>query len=150
MPPRTHQNLKRKAAALPTHNLAEVKHEPIFSRSRPREMAAAIRRYIEEGIATQKLRHGDKLPNERELAIRFGTGRNTVRKLLIALEGEGKIYRHVGQGTFIKADTPDTLDETARGGVGAADVGNVSRIASPLDLKKDPGVAAPVAQPIPH
>ncbi len=53
---------------------------------------------------------GDRLPPERELIVRLGISRSTLRKALDALEREGKIWRHVGKGTFIAAqsDLPGT------------------------------------------
>lgn len=44
---------------------------------------------------------GDKLPTERELSERFGVSRRAVRKAIAFLEAEGRIWRHVGRGTFI-------------------------------------------------
>lgn len=43
---------------------------------------------------------GDRLPAERVLASQLGCGRETLRKVLAALEKEGVLWRHVGQGTF--------------------------------------------------
>jgi DNA-binding FadR family transcriptional regulator len=47
-----------------------------------------------------ELEIGDRLPAERDLARRLGCSRQTLRKHLAILESEGKIWRHVGQGTF--------------------------------------------------
>jgi len=43
---------------------------------------------------------GERLPSERELAERFGCSRQTLRACLSRLEQDGRIWRHVGQGTF--------------------------------------------------
>lgn len=58
---------------------------------------------------------GAKLPTERELASRYGVGRNTVRRVLGNLESRGLIVRHVGRGTFVA----DDLSGDARQGTDA-------------------------------
>lgn len=42
-----------------------------------------------------------RLPAERALAEEFGVSRSTLRAALGILEAEGKIWRHVGRGTFV-------------------------------------------------
>lgn len=44
---------------------------------------------------------GGRLPAERELARKFGVGRSSLRSALDQLEAEGRIWRHVGQGTYV-------------------------------------------------
>nr|WP_037578259.1 GntR family transcriptional regulator [Phaeacidiphilus oryzae] len=46
---------------------------------------------------------GDALPNERELAARFGVARATLRQALDQLELEGRLVRRRGIGTVIAA-----------------------------------------------
>ena len=47
-------------------------------------------------------RHADdhRLPTERRLTQLLGIKRGPLRRLLSELEAEGKIWRHVGRGTF--------------------------------------------------
>ena len=46
---------------------------------------------------------GDLLPSEAELAVRYNVSRNTLRKALSLLEGEGIIHRkRMVQGTYIQ------------------------------------------------
>ena len=57
---------------------------------------------IEESFLNGKLKLGEKLPPERELASRFGVSRTSVREALQALEISGSIEIRQGGGSFIK------------------------------------------------
>lgn len=46
-------------------------------------------------------RHNDRIPPERELCLRLETTRSQLRKALSELEAQGRIWRHVGRGTFV-------------------------------------------------
>jgi DNA-binding FadR family transcriptional regulator len=105
-------------------------------RDRAQAAMREIRRYIEGGINKQSFRPGEKLPTEREIANQFGTGRNTVRKMLEILEKEGAIVREIGRGTFVK----DVLTPAAavKAAVPGLSVGfesmDIAQTASPRDL----------------
>ncbi len=60
---------------------------------------ATLLAFIEDGGYVP----GDRLPSERDLIVRFGMTRSTLRKALEALERDGRIWRHVGKGTFVAA-----------------------------------------------
>lgn len=60
------------------------------------ETVDRLRRELDGGT----LAPGGRLPAERDLAHAFGVSRGTLRKALLALEREGRIWRRVGQGTF--------------------------------------------------
>jgi GntR family transcriptional regulator, transcriptional repressor for pyruvate dehydrogenase complex len=90
--------------------------------SNPRRRAAdsvesACKR-IERSIALGLWKPGHRLPTERELEVELGVARNTLRKGLKRLEREGKIVRHVGQGSFVaelKAASPQNFLERLSG-----------------------------------
>lgn len=56
-----------------------------------------LRRIIQLGHYPE----GSRLPTERELVSELSLGRGPIRQALAALEAEGKISRHIGQGTFV-------------------------------------------------
>src|SRR5262245_4847166 len=105
-------------------------------RDRAQSAMLEIRRYIENGISKQSFKPGAKLPTERDIASQFGTGRNTVRKMLEILEKEGTIVREIGRGTFIKDMlTPVAAVKAAVPGLSAGLEGiDIAQTASPRDL----------------
>jgi DNA-binding FadR family transcriptional regulator len=70
--------------------------------------AATVLKHVEEIITAGRLKPGDRLPTERDLAAVTGVGRAAVRDALQNLESRGIVLRHVGRGTFVAPD------ETAR------------------------------------
>ena len=60
-----------------------------------------VRSNIEEAIASRRFRPGEKLPNDLELALKYGVNRHTVRYAIRALEQEGLLRVEQGRGTFV-------------------------------------------------
>lgn len=60
---------------------------------------------IHELIKEGRLKAGDQLPSERELAETFKVSRTSVREALRALEAQGLMVTRTGMGTFV-ADLP--------------------------------------------
>ena len=60
---------------------------------------------IHELITDGRLKAGDQLPSERELAETFKVSRTSVREALRALETQGLMVTRTGMGTFV-ADLP--------------------------------------------
>ncbi|WP_232698896.1 FadR/GntR family transcriptional regulator [Brevibacillus daliensis] len=67
-----------------------------------RKVYEGILLQLNEIIAEENLRPGDKLPSERELSDRLCVGRSSVREALRALELLGLIETRRGEGTFLK------------------------------------------------
>jgi GntR family transcriptional regulator, transcriptional repressor for pyruvate dehydrogenase complex len=63
------------------------------------EVVGQLHQLIDDG----KLKAGDRLPSERELAETFRVSRSSVREAIKALENEGMVISRPGSGTFITA-----------------------------------------------
>jgi len=67
-----------------------------------RNALAVVRHFLEE----RRFRAQDRLPPERELAVKLGLTRTQLRTGMKQLEAEGVIWRHVGRGTFYGSRPP--------------------------------------------
>ena len=65
-------------------------------------------------ISSHRYREGDKLPPERQLAEELKVSRRALRNAFSILEAEGKVWRGVGQGTFVGKRHPDSLNDLAQ------------------------------------
>lgn len=88
-------------------------HTQNCTRVRTSDAVADAVRNIERNIEEKIWLSGHRLPTERELELKLGVARNTIRKSLKKLEAEGKIIRQIGRGSFVaeSAPTPDTTNE---------------------------------------
>jgi DNA-binding FadR family transcriptional regulator len=81
--------------------------EPIKSTRIYEEIVRQIKGMIGEG----RLKSGDQLPPERDLAEKFIVSRTSVREALRALESVGLIEIRPGEGTFVREVSVDALVE---------------------------------------
>jgi len=58
---------------------------------------SALKAYLADGQLTLN----GRLPAERLLCVELGVTRSQLRKALALLEAEGRIWRHVGRGTYV-------------------------------------------------
>ena len=70
-----------------------------------------IVRQIKSMIAEGRLKSGDQLPPERDLAEKFLVSRTSVREALRALESVGLIEIRPGEGTFVREISVEALVE---------------------------------------
>ena len=68
-----------------------------------------IVRQVKAMIAEGRLKGGDRLPPERDLAEKFVVSRTSVREALRALESLGLIEIRPGEGTFVREVSIDAL-----------------------------------------
>jgi GntR family transcriptional repressor for pyruvate dehydrogenase complex len=55
------------------------------------------------------LKHGDRLPSERELSRQFNVSRSSVREAIRSLELQGLVVSKRGSGTFINTENLDSV-----------------------------------------
>src|SRR2546430_5335224 len=90
----------RRRAADPAVELGPIKSTRIYEE---------IVRQVKQLIADGRLKSGDRLPPERELAEKFVVSRTSVREALLALESLGLIEIRPGEGTFVRQVSIDAL-----------------------------------------
>jgi len=71
-------------------------------------VSSSIMNLVTDYLLSRKLKPGDKLPTEAELAQRFGVGRNSVREAMKMLSSLGVVEIRRGVGTFI----PETMSDS--------------------------------------
>jgi GntR family transcriptional repressor for pyruvate dehydrogenase complex len=106
-------------------------HEEVFSQ---------IRELISQG----RLKAGDQLPSERELAETFRVSRTSVREALRALESQGLVISRTGTGNFV-ADLPV---ESLVGPLARLLIDEKKSLADLFELRKiiEPDIAALAAE----
>jgi DNA-binding FadR family transcriptional regulator len=72
-----------------------------LARIRKRSVADQVADRLKEEILSGRLRADDHLPPERELALRFGTNRTTLREALRELEALGLVRIRQGDGVAV-------------------------------------------------
>jgi GntR family transcriptional repressor for pyruvate dehydrogenase complex len=85
----------------------EMSVEPIRSTRIYEEIVRQVKAMIAEG----RLKSGDQLPPERDLAEKFVVSRTSVREALRALESLGLVEIRPGEGTFIREVSIEALVE---------------------------------------
>ena len=83
--------------------------------------ANAIATRLRASILEGRYSYKERLPSERQLALRFGAARGTVRSALRQLEGMNLITRRAGSGSFVSYR-------------GSADNEDITEMTSPLEL----------------
>jgi GntR family transcriptional repressor for pyruvate dehydrogenase complex len=91
----------------PTRPERAVEIEPVKSTRIYEEIVRQVKTMIAEG----RLKSGDRLPPERDLAEKFVVSRTSVREALRALETLGLLEIRAGEGTFVRATSVDALVE---------------------------------------
>jgi len=82
--------------------------KPVFEAIRRNKVYEEVARQI-ESLILEKLKPGDKLPPERELAELFSVSRSSIRDAIRSLELAGLVEPRQGVGTVVREVTAGTL-----------------------------------------
>jgi GntR family transcriptional repressor for pyruvate dehydrogenase complex len=82
-----------------------------YSKIRQPKLSDVIEQQLEHLILEGKLRVGEKLPPERELAKQFDVSRPSLREAVQRLETKGLLMRRQGGGTFVRAELWKSLND---------------------------------------
>ena len=85
-------------------------------------------------LAQHELNDHGRLPPERELCEILGVSRGALRKALAIAESEGRIWRHVGKGTFLGSKPVDNQSQGL----------SLANIVSPLEVLRARLIIEPV------
>lgn len=100
-------------------------------------MSSQIADQIEQMILSMKLKAGEKLPGEIELAQRFGASRNVLREAMTALKERGLIEVKNGSGAYVLKPDADALDSVVNRllAFGATSIYEVYEIRMALEVR---------------
>ncbi len=76
-----------------------------------------VKEYIKSFILEKKLKPGDPLPTEAQIAMELGVGRSSVREAVKALQAAGIVEVRHGQGLFVREYNLDSIMENLTFGI---------------------------------
>jgi GntR family transcriptional repressor for pyruvate dehydrogenase complex len=84
----------------------------VYKAVRTARLYEQIVKQIEESVKEGKLKPGDQLPAERELALQFGVSRTAIREAVKTLSEKGLVEAYSGRGTFITSGRPQAMSRS--------------------------------------
>lgn len=116
MTPPARAKSARRPVAKAVEMIAKDRSQPRFAPIRTKRVFEEICEQVRREMAAGTLRPGDKLPPERELALKLGVSRAAVREAFRSLEIAGVVGLHKGArgGAFILKGDPDIVTRSIR------------------------------------
>ena len=116
MTPPARAKSARRPVAKAVETVAKDRSQPRFAPIRTKRVFEEICEQVRREMAAGTLRPGDKLPPEREMALKLGVSRAAVREAFRSLEIAGVVGLHKGArgGAFILKGDPDIVTRSIR------------------------------------
>lgn len=89
---------------------------------------------IEESIRESKLKPGDQLPAERELALEFGVSRTAVREAVKTLCEKGLVEAYSGRGTFVTSGKSQSMRHSLDSFMKSGDLQNLTYVSEMREI----------------
>jgi GntR family transcriptional regulator, transcriptional repressor for pyruvate dehydrogenase complex len=86
--------------------------KPLYRAVRASRLFEQIVEQVEESILKGRLKPGDQLPAERDLAQEFGVSRTAVREAIKTLREKGLVEAYSGRGTFVTSGTSQAIRQS--------------------------------------
>jgi len=86
--------------------------KPIYRAVRASRLYEQIVEQVEESILKGRLKPGERLPAERDLAQDFGVSRTAVREAIKTLREKGLVEAYSGRGTFVTSGTSQAFRQS--------------------------------------
>jgi GntR family transcriptional regulator, hexuronate regulon transcriptional repressor len=84
-------------------HIGKTKSRGMTMNSEPDRLYKDLARRLMLELSEGRYQVGDRLPPERDLAVKYGVSRPMVREAMIALEVQGLIEVRVGSGAYVRA-----------------------------------------------
>jgi len=95
----------------PNRQLTQTNMDALYSPIKPRRISEDITRQIRSLIFEGKLKPGERLPPERELAKSLNVSRVSLREALNTLQGMGLLEIQQGNRTFVRPTTTRSIHD---------------------------------------
>jgi len=103
-----------------------------LSRVERRPLRGLLQEAMKAYIVENRLKPGDPLPSETELAEQLGVGRNSLREAVKSLEGLGILESRVGSGLFVRGFSFDPIVDNLPYGI----LFDTKALADSLDVRQ--------------
>jgi GntR family transcriptional regulator, transcriptional repressor for pyruvate dehydrogenase complex len=123
---------------------ASERVSPEFTAVKLGRVSRQVVEQFQAQVRSGKLHPGDKLPPERELAVQFGVGRNSIREALRELDLLGIVESRHGEGTFVANPSAEAIMAPFRAVIELSS----TAADSVMEFRRafEPGIAALAAQ----
>jgi GntR family transcriptional repressor for pyruvate dehydrogenase complex len=101
---------------------------------RPSRLYEQIVQQIEKSIREGRLKPGDQLPPERELAEEFGVSRTAVREAVKTLSEKGLVEAYSGRGTFVTSGRAPSMRNSLDSFMKSGDLQNSTYVAEMREI----------------